>query len=75
MFASLNEKPVSHLKSWFARVIAQVRAEVFAEAVRLGWFYRRPDHQRRNLLVAGGVVLATSLPVFVVSQRRVVRRG
>ncbi|MGH3381303.1 MAG: DUF2207 family protein [Actinoallomurus sp.] len=67
VFASLNEKPVSHLKYWFARVIAQVRAEVLAETVRLGWFYRRPDLRRKNLLVAGGVTLATSAIVFVVS--------
>jgi uncharacterized protein (TIGR04222 family) len=67
VFASLNEKPVSHLKYWFARVIGQVRDEILAEAVRLGWFRRRPDRQRRTQLIIGGVTLATSWLVFVLA--------
>ncbi|WP_067473186.1 DUF2207 domain-containing protein [Actinomadura hibisca] len=65
LFAHREEVPVTALSGAFAPVRSAAQRQIMDECVRLGWFRRHPDRQRRRQRVLSGVLLALAPFVFV----------
>ncbi len=56
LFAGRDAVRLSELDGTFAQQLAAVRAALYEDVVRLGWFARRPDSERTRWTTAGMVL-------------------
>lgn len=60
LLGSQEDVWLSRIRVWFGSVRARTQDQLMEELVRRGWYRRRPDRQRRQQRVLGGLMLGLS---------------
>lgn len=69
LFATGDEVELSSLKRQFHTELARVQEQLYTDAVRRGWFNRRPDSTRGIWLAISAGVLAVSVAIVVAAAK------